>query len=159
MIFRWFKTTIDKNRWRCSQLTARILFFEWISMPFSRGPPQPRSPALQVDSLLSELPVKPLKRKRKDKNFEWSGVGWGAGVEGGWRILFARHFHHMWTEKEGGRHEREMGERKMEGRKGRWEGKREGRKEGRSQGRTADILDLTVTAFDSNSLEGTVAKS
>ena len=47
----------------------------------------------------------------------------------------------------------------MEGRKGRWEGKREGRKEGRSQGRTADILDLTVTAFDFNSLEGTVAKS
>ena len=47
----------------------------------------------------------------------------------------------------------------MEGRKGRWEGKREGRKEGGNQGRTADSLDLTVTAFDSNSLEGTVAKS
>ena len=34
-----------------------------------------------------------------------------------------------------------------------------GGKEGESQGRTADILDLTVTAFDTNSLEGTVDKS
>lgn len=73
-------------------------------------------------------------------------MGWGAGVEGGWR-------------KGGGRHEREVGRRKMEGREEREEGKREGRKEGGSQGRTADILDLTVSAFDSNSLEGTVAKS
>lgn len=66
---------------------------------------------------------------------------------------------HVNSEKGGGRHEREVGGRKMEGKKEREEGKREGRKEGGSQGRTADILDLTVSAFDSNSLEGTVAKS
>ena len=40
---------------------ARIL--EWVAMPFSRGSSQPRteprSPALQVDSLLSEPPGKP----------------------------------------------------------------------------------------------------
>ena len=35
-------------------LQARIL--EWVAMPSSRGPFQPRSLALQVDSLLSEPP-------------------------------------------------------------------------------------------------------
>ena len=35
-------------------LQARIL--EWVAMPSSRGRFQPRSPALQVDSLLSEPP-------------------------------------------------------------------------------------------------------
>ena len=39
-------------------LQARIL--EWIVIPFSRGSSWPRSPALQVDSLLSEPPGKPL---------------------------------------------------------------------------------------------------
>ena len=43
-------------------LQARIL--EWIAMPFSRGSSQPRdqpkSPTLQADSLLSELPGKPV---------------------------------------------------------------------------------------------------
>ena len=43
-------------------LQARIL--EWIAMPSSRGSShpgiEPRSPALQVDSLPAELPGKPL---------------------------------------------------------------------------------------------------
>ena len=34
-------------------LQARIL--EWVAMPFSRGSSQPRSPALQADSLPFEL--------------------------------------------------------------------------------------------------------
>ena len=42
-------------------LQARIL--EWVAAPFSRGLPnpgiKPRSPALQMDSLLSEPPAKP----------------------------------------------------------------------------------------------------
>ena len=38
-------------------LQARIL--EWVAMPSSRGSSQTRSPALQVDSLQSELPGKP----------------------------------------------------------------------------------------------------
>ena len=38
-------------------LQARIL--EWVAMPSSRGSSQPRSPALQVDSLPSETPGKP----------------------------------------------------------------------------------------------------
>ena len=42
-------------------LQARIL--EWIAMPSSRGPPdpgiEPRFPALQLDSLPSEIPGKP----------------------------------------------------------------------------------------------------
>ena len=38
-------------------LQARIL--EWIAMPSSRGPSQPRDPVLQADSLPSELPGKP----------------------------------------------------------------------------------------------------
>ena len=43
-------------------LQARIL--EWVAIPFSRGSSQPRdqtrSPALQVDSLLSKQPEKPI---------------------------------------------------------------------------------------------------
>ena len=38
-------------------LQARIL--EWVAIPFSREASPPRSPALQVDSLLSQLPAKP----------------------------------------------------------------------------------------------------
>ena len=38
-------------------LQARIQ--EWVAIPFSRGSSQPRSPALQADSLPSELPGKP----------------------------------------------------------------------------------------------------
>ena len=38
-------------------LQARTL--EWVAIPFSRGSSQPRSPALQADSLPSELPGKP----------------------------------------------------------------------------------------------------
>ena len=38
-------------------LQARIL--EWVAIPFSRGASQSRSPALQVYSLLSQLPGKP----------------------------------------------------------------------------------------------------
>ena len=153
MILRWFKTSIDKNGWRCSQLRARILFFEWIAMPSSMGPSQPGSPALQVDSLLSELPGKPLKRKRKDKNLEWSGVVGGRGRR---RMADfdckALPSHVNWE----GRREawkrdgREKGGRKEE---------KVGGKVGGSQGRTADILDFTETAFDSHSLEGTVDKS
>ena len=37
-------------------LQARIL--EWVAIPFSRGSSQPRSPALQADSLPSEPPGK-----------------------------------------------------------------------------------------------------
>ena len=44
---------------------ARVL--EWVADPFSRDLPnpgiKPRSPALQVDSLLSEPPGKPMMRK------------------------------------------------------------------------------------------------
>ena len=40
-------------------LQARIL--EWVAMPFSRGSSQPRSPAVQADSLPSELPGKPMQ--------------------------------------------------------------------------------------------------
>ena len=39
-------------------LQARIL--EWVAFPFSRGSSQPRSPALQADSLPAEPPGKPL---------------------------------------------------------------------------------------------------
>ena len=38
-------------------LQARIL--EWVDFPFSRASSQPRTPALQADSLPSELPGKP----------------------------------------------------------------------------------------------------
>ena len=38
-------------------LQARIL--EWVAFPFSRGSFQPRSPALQADSLPTELSGKP----------------------------------------------------------------------------------------------------
>ena len=40
-------------------LQLRIL--EWVAFPFSRGSSQPRSPALQADSLPAELPGKPYK--------------------------------------------------------------------------------------------------
>ena len=42
-------------------LHARIL--EWVAIPFSRGSSKPMSPALQVDSLLSEPPGEPLHLK------------------------------------------------------------------------------------------------
>ena len=48
-------------RWILYQLShqgsPRIL--EWVAYPFSRESPQPRSPVLQADSLLSEPPGKP----------------------------------------------------------------------------------------------------
>ena len=40
-------------------LQARIL--DWVAVPFSTGSTQPRSPALQADSLPAELPGKPKK--------------------------------------------------------------------------------------------------
>ena len=53
----------------CSPLGSSVLeilqvrILEWVAVPFSRGSSQPRnrtrSPALQADSLLSELPGKP----------------------------------------------------------------------------------------------------
>ena len=57
-------------------LQARIL--EWIAVPFSRGSSQcrdnpeiePRSPALQVDSLPSELPGKPRAGQKRRENRE-----------------------------------------------------------------------------------------
>ena len=56
----------------CGILQARIL--EWVADPFSRDLPnpgiKPRSPALQVDSLLSEPPGKPMMRKWSPK-FRW----------------------------------------------------------------------------------------
>ena len=42
-------------------LQARIL--EWVTVPFSRGSSQPRSPALQVNSLPAELGKLPLEKK------------------------------------------------------------------------------------------------
>ena len=42
----------------CGILQARIQ--EWVAMPSCRGASQSRSPASQVDSLLSETPGKPL---------------------------------------------------------------------------------------------------
>ena len=48
-------------------LQARIL--EWVAVPFSRGSSQPRdrirSPTMQADSLSSEPPGKPRKKKKK----------------------------------------------------------------------------------------------
>ena len=38
-------------------LQARIL--DWVAIPFPRGSSNPRSPALQVDSLPAEIPGKP----------------------------------------------------------------------------------------------------
>ena len=38
-------------------LQARIL--EWVAIPFSRGSSQPRSPAMQADSVSAEPPEKP----------------------------------------------------------------------------------------------------
>ena len=38
-------------------LQARIL--QWVAIPFSRGSSQPRSPAMQADSLSAEPPEKP----------------------------------------------------------------------------------------------------
>ena len=43
-------------------LQARIL--EWVPVPFSRGSSQPRSPALQADSLPAEPPGKPISYLR-----------------------------------------------------------------------------------------------
>ena len=42
-------------------LQARIL--EWVTVPFSRGSSQPRSPALQANSLPAELGKLPLGKK------------------------------------------------------------------------------------------------
>jgi len=41
---------------------------EWVAIPFSRGSSQPRSPAFQADSLLSELPGKPLLSTIRKEN-------------------------------------------------------------------------------------------
>ena len=40
-------------------LQARIL--EWVAFPFSKGSSQPRSPALQADSLPTKSQEKPIK--------------------------------------------------------------------------------------------------
>ena len=45
-------------------LQARIL--EWVAIPFSSAFSQPRSPALQADSLLSESPGVLIKRGNLD---------------------------------------------------------------------------------------------
>ena len=45
-------------------LQARIL--EWVAIPFFMGSSQPRSPALQADTLPSELPGEPLPERRVD---------------------------------------------------------------------------------------------
>ena len=47
-------------------LQARIL--EWVAMLFSRGSSQPRSSALQVDSLPSESPGKSLREAKISQN-------------------------------------------------------------------------------------------
>ena len=60
-------------------LQARIL--EWVAVPSSRGSSQPRSPALQVNSLLSESPGKP-------KNTGVSSLSLLQGIfpMGGWQF-------------------------------------------------------------------------
>ena len=56
-------------------LQARIL--EWVAMPSSEGSSEPRSPTLQVDSLPSEPPAKPMihifniKKKSRDNAVIW----------------------------------------------------------------------------------------
>ena len=50
-------------------LQARIL--EWVAIPFSRGSSQPRSLALQVDSLPAELPWRP---KLKEGYPNWQAI-------------------------------------------------------------------------------------
>ena len=58
-------------------LQARIL--EWVAFPFSRDFPnrgiEPRSPALQVDSLPAEPPGKPLSVVSKQQISQDSGGG------------------------------------------------------------------------------------
>ena len=64
-------------------LQARIL--EWVAMPSSRGSSQPgikpRSPTLQMDSLLSEPPGKPIDFFLPRGLFLWWGPGWGMGLK------------------------------------------------------------------------------
>ena len=61
-------------------LQARRL--EWVAMPFSRGSSQPRSPALQADSLLSKPPGKPKNTRvgslfLLQGNFPSRELNWG----------------------------------------------------------------------------------
>ena len=51
-------------------LQARIL--EWVAIPFSKGSSQPRSPALQVDSLPAEPQGKPHEDKTQGKLSDFS---------------------------------------------------------------------------------------
>ena len=68
-------------------LQARIL--EWVAMPSSRGSPQPRSPVLQADSLLSEPPGKP-----KNTGMGSLSLFWGIFLtqESNWGLLTAGSF-------------------------------------------------------------------
>jgi len=50
---------------------ARIL--EWVSISFSRGSSQPRSPTLQADTLISEPPGKPIKKAHEES---WVPKNW-----------------------------------------------------------------------------------
>ena len=68
-------------------LQARVL--EWVAIPFSGDLPdqgiEPRSPALQEDSLLSEPPGKPIafyrwRKMRLSKQKGTAGVRGGAGT-------------------------------------------------------------------------------
>ena len=63
-------------------LSTGILQARILKLPFSRGSSQPRSPALQVDSLLSELPRKPKNTgmgslSLLQRNFVTQELNWG----------------------------------------------------------------------------------
>ena len=57
-------------------LQARIL--EWVAVPFSRGSSEPRSPALQADSLPAEPPGKPFH------HYNQVLINWFCCTEGKW---------------------------------------------------------------------------
>ena len=57
-------------------LQARIL--EWVTMPSSRGSSQPRSPAMQADSLPSESPGKPSFNSLDTRRLPWPSLSPGA---------------------------------------------------------------------------------
>ena len=67
------------NPWTTQSMEfSRIL--EWVAIPFSRGSSQPRSPALQVDSLPTEPPGKtpPKKALKKTQQIKSAGSFWYA---------------------------------------------------------------------------------
>ena len=53
---------------------------EWVAIPFPRRSSQPRSPALQADSLRSESPRKRCGHRREEEEWdEWGSCGGDGG--------------------------------------------------------------------------------